>query len=373
MDAENQTTTQTRPRVKKMFSWSDDNAPTIVDDGITVDEYQTIRGRRFFGINVHDSLQRKTWKTGLVRIFGSCAADKMVDAVKEHLISFGIDFERDLVASTQDGAAVNKKYIRIFNVIGQFCFNHAIHLAITDTLYKKLSNTQEEDDFADTLIYDTDDFDNVSDLEFLENEITEEIHYHDVLKQARKIVKFIKLSSVRNHIFQSKVIAKYNKEIELKLDVKTRWNSIPDLLQPIIETKDILIETFNELNANEMIENLNFEALSVLFAAMVPVKLAVEALSNENATLLTADTVIEFMYRKLSEMENTISKELLDNLKKRINERWNHDLMNLLKCLKDPTSVPSRNTIIFAGKLSTRLFGLKRNIEESESIENESQ
>ncbi|KAG5674249.1 hypothetical protein PVAND_004229 [Polypedilum vanderplanki] len=178
----------------------------------------------------------------------------MVDAVKEHLISFGIDFKRDF-ASAQVGAAVNKKYIRVFDVIGQFCFNHAIHLAITDTFYNKLDSAQEEGDFDDILIYDVDDFDNVSDLEFLKNEIIEEIHYHDVLKQARKIVKFIKLSSVRNHIFQSKVIFKYNKEIELKLDVKTRWNSVPDLLQPIIETKHILIETFNELNANSMIEN----------------------------------------------------------------------------------------------------------------------
>lgn len=35
MDAENQITTSTpaRPKVKKMFSWSDDNSPTIVDDG----------------------------------------------------------------------------------------------------------------------------------------------------------------------------------------------------------------------------------------------------------------------------------------------------------------------------------------------------
>ena len=45
--------------------------------------------------------------------------------------------KKDLVASTQDGVSVNKKYIRNLDVIGQFCLNHGLHLGACDTLYKK--------------------------------------------------------------------------------------------------------------------------------------------------------------------------------------------------------------------------------------------
>ena len=54
--------------------------------------------------------------------------------MKQHLSVFGISMKKYLVASTQDGASVNKKYIRNLDVIGQFCLNHGLHLGVCDTL-----------------------------------------------------------------------------------------------------------------------------------------------------------------------------------------------------------------------------------------------
>ena len=45
--------------------------------------------------------------------------------------------ERDIVGSTQDGAAINKKLMQSTDIVEQFCFNHAIHHGECDTLYKK--------------------------------------------------------------------------------------------------------------------------------------------------------------------------------------------------------------------------------------------
>ena len=56
---------------------------------------------------------------------------------------FGILMKKDLVASTQDGASVNKKYIRNLDVIGQFCLNHGLPLGVCDTLYKKKHDIED--------------------------------------------------------------------------------------------------------------------------------------------------------------------------------------------------------------------------------------
>ncbi|KAL3876840.1 hypothetical protein ACJMK2_034626, partial [Sinanodonta woodiana] len=68
-----------------------------------VDEYITVRGRQFFGVNIHDSGDKTSVKTGFVRTFGTCTALDMVESLKQHLSVFGITMERDLVGSTMDG------------------------------------------------------------------------------------------------------------------------------------------------------------------------------------------------------------------------------------------------------------------------------
>jgi hypothetical protein len=323
---------------------------------ITIDEYTTVRGRRYFGINVHESIEKKTFKTGIVRIYGSCPAESMAESVKNHLRTLGIVSDRDVVASTQDGAAVNKKYMRIMDIVGQFCINHAIHLAVCDTLYKKRDHLIDIGDLDSIDTSEEDSFDEL-DMEILDDQFDDNIDFHELLKSAREVVKFIKNSTVRNHIFQEKVKLHYGHGIELHLDVKHRWNSIPTMIEPILKTKIALFETFSELNALEMINNLDFNGLKTLLQAMAPIKLAVEVLSRQDSTLLTANSVIEFAYKKLTDLNSDISNELLINLKKRIDERWNRDVTNLLKSLRDPSNVPSKATIDFAGKLSSRLFG----------------
>lgn len=193
----------------------------------------------------------------------------------------------------------------------------------------------------------------------INSENEDNIDYHDLLKNSRKLIKYIKLSTVRNHVFQSKVKALFEREIELHLDVKTRWNSIPTMLEPLIKTETAIRETLLEFKADlDLVDNVDFDALKDLLDAMKPVKLAVENLSREDSTLMSADTILEFMFEKLSLMNSEISKKLMDNLKIRIDERWNADVMNLLRSLKNSTITPSTATINFAGMLASRLFGV---------------
>ena len=107
------------------------------------------------------------------------------------------------------------------------------------------------------------------------------------------------MSSVHNQIFQKKVTEEFSKEIELHLDVGNLWNSNFLITEPLLKTKKCLFQTFTELNALDVINKLDFESLALLHAALEPAKLAVEFLSSVGETLLTADTVFEFMLAKL--------------------------------------------------------------------------
>ena len=113
-----------------------------------------------------------------------------------------------------------------------------------------------------------------------------------------------------------------------------------------------------------MINKLDFESLASLHAALEPAKLAVEFLSREDATLSTVDTVLEFMLVKLFAMNTEIASLLDSNLNKRVDEKINENVMQLLRCLKDPSVVPSKNTLNYAEKLAFRLFGFTSNDEE---------
>ena len=327
---------------------------------MTIDEYSTVRRRRYFGINVHSN--GKTYKTGLVRIMGSCNAEKMKEVVVNHLKHYGIDTEKDLIGSTQDGAAINKKFMRLLQVIDQFCFNHGIHLGICDTLYKKkqVGISDQYDSIDDN---ENDDYDQDVDFELItnNNDNEEEVDVTnpicEVLRHARMVVKFIRSSDVRNQIFQFKVKTRNGgKEVELQLDVKHRWNTIITMIDPLLKTKLSLFETFTDLNEIDLINRLDFQALQTLKDALEPIKLAVEVLSRQDATLLIADTTINFMLDKLREQNSDISLELHENLKHRTDERINTDVLNLLKSLKDPEISPSKASIQHAGKLASRLW-----------------
>ena len=118
------------------------------------------------------------------------------------------------MGSTQDGAAINKKLMELMDIVDQFCFNHTIHLGVCDTFYKKNKVTNvpiaketdsdsEEDEHG---IYD-------DNFRFESVKVEINVDYPEILMNAQKVEKFIKMSSVRNQIFQKKVTEEFGKEI----------------------------------------------------------------------------------------------------------------------------------------------------------------
>ncbi|KAL3871937.1 hypothetical protein ACJMK2_040209 [Sinanodonta woodiana] len=100
--------------------------------------------------------------------------------------------DRDLVGFTQNGAAVNNKYINRIDVIGQLCLNPGLHLGVCDTLCEKCTE-------VDDLNLDSDDIDEMDNCEagtdltvIVYDTLERDIHYHNLLK-LRKLVKFNKV------------------------------------------------------------------------------------------------------------------------------------------------------------------------------------
>ena len=65
--------------------------------------------------------------------------------VENKLEEIEIDIKTYIISSTHDGAAIMVKHGRVLGIISQLCYNHDLHLAITDVLHKKQPKFCEED------------------------------------------------------------------------------------------------------------------------------------------------------------------------------------------------------------------------------------
>jgi hypothetical protein len=115
-------------------------------------------------------------------------------------------------------------------------------------------------------------------------------------------------------IRREKVKEAFGFEKKLVKDVQHRWNSIIGMLKPVDKYKVQVIDTCNGFKESEMANGLYFKAIKHLLNGVVPVELAVEGLSRQDATLVVADITIEFLYDKLrrNELERQQSTAMLE-------------------------------------------------------------
>ena len=74
-------------------------------------------------------------------------------------------------------------------------------------------------------------------------------------------------------------------------------------------------------------------------SALEPMKLAVEALCRKDATLLIAEGIFQFFFLELKKRKSSLAKDLLCALKNRLQQRRQHDVVNLMRYLQNPNSL----------------------------------
>ena len=86
-------------------------------------------------INVH--FQGGFRSREMIRIQASLNAAKAIKLIEERLQLFGLDLNKDVVATVTDGASLIIKFGKETCLEHVTCYAHAIHLAVCDVLYKK--------------------------------------------------------------------------------------------------------------------------------------------------------------------------------------------------------------------------------------------
>ena len=113
------------------------------------DEWTSMRNKRYMGVELRLKNNKRCYLS-LRRIVGKLPAPKVKEMLMKIASDFGLDFEKDIVGLTSDGAPLMVKSGRLLGskkgrLIHQICQCHGLHLAICDVLYKKKSNQDDED------------------------------------------------------------------------------------------------------------------------------------------------------------------------------------------------------------------------------------
>lgn len=120
---------------------------------MSTDEWTSVANKRYLNVNLHFA-DGSFFNLGLVRIRGAFPAEKIVEAVEQMINGFGLDAS-SIAAVTSDGASVMVKFGRMVPYFHQLCYNHGLHLAVQDVLYRSDSACETDD----ALISDSEDSD----------------------------------------------------------------------------------------------------------------------------------------------------------------------------------------------------------------------
>lgn len=321
--------------------------------GVSIDEWTSIRNKRYFSVICHTT--ETHYNLGLVFIPGKCGAAEVRQIVEERLKHFGVKFGSDVVAVTSDGPNVMRKFGRESPCEMVLCVNHAIHLAILDTFCKKqsvvtvarnasYSSDNEHSSSDEASNTDNDDESNISNEEPIP-QIIDDIN--NVMTETRSIIRFFRKSPLNTIALQKHVVAEFGGELVLLLDVRTRWNSMLTMIDRFLKLKNAIKKALIDLDMSQKWNEDNIIVLQKLQMILTPTKLAVEALSREDANLLTAEAIIDVLLKKLESINDPLALQLVDSLELKISERRNTSLISLLKYLNNPDNFMNNKSSYF--------------------------
>ena len=102
---------------------------------LPLNQHTSVRCRSYMNINVH--CENDAINLGVIKMFDSCGAEKILQLLKKQLADFGItNMQTSAVSIVTDDASVMKKLRKICQLHFQLCYAHGLHLAVYDVLYQ---------------------------------------------------------------------------------------------------------------------------------------------------------------------------------------------------------------------------------------------
>ncbi|GBM22703.1 hypothetical protein AVEN_81464-1 [Araneus ventricosus] len=111
------------------------------------------------------------------------------------------------------------------------------------------------------------------------------------------------------------------KELSLILDYRTNWNSLPATIERFQKLKVYIDKALIDKESDTKFSDLQCSKIKDVIESLQPFKLAVDALSRRDSTLLTAETTRKFILEKLLTQDTMLRVELSEALRVRIKER----------------------------------------------------
>lgn len=337
---------------------------------IVVDEWSDLSYKKYINVTVRTySAECKSFNIfnlGLEEVTVKGSAENLEMLIKKKLSEFSLHFERDIVASTHDGAPVMQKYGRNIQAVSQLCIIHGIHLCVVEAIYTEKdfdmddNHSSNESDFYEENSEMCDEFaneDEDTDIYFcFEQDLCVNGSLKFIIDRVRKCVKMFNKSNEKQKKLQMYVKEQENKELKLIHDVKHRWNSMTIMVSQFLKLHKCVNHALLDLGLSPFNEN-DIKTLNELNNTLKPLEIAVKELSKNSSTLIEAEGIFQFLFKSLSKLHNPLSNELLECLKKRVEERRIKVLNTLMLYLSSGTFPSSDNFLKYSSKSETKEFG----------------
>lgn len=153
-----------------------------------------------------------------------------------------------------------EKFGEISPCLYLLCLNHGIHLAVLDVIYQKKSNFFPDDETESSSASCSDSGRSISETNESSDDNEDETGnfqtfktvMKDVVNRMRAIVKMFRDSPKKNEILQKIVKRTKNKELNLILDVKTRWSSFQKSGIRFLEIEECVTESLAHKSISKM-------------------------------------------------------------------------------------------------------------------------
>lgn len=228
-----------------------------------------------------------------------------------------------------------------------------------------LSMTCESEDvdeslYADIFGVDTaaarDDFDIINELP---------VQYQNAVESVRKVVKLFRRSPTKNDdALQPYVIKECGHEVHLKLDCKTRWSSLLEMLSTFQRLRIPIQKALIDVKQPTLVSSADFTTVHNIVASLSPVQILVEALCRRDTTLLSADAALKFCIAELDKQTTCeLAKATAAALRLRVKER--RSLAGVIQFLHNPNAISTDDVFTIASAKSVRdlVFNILQRLE----------
>ena len=332
---------------------------------LTLDEWTSMQNKRYLNINVHGN--GAFWNLGLVRIKGKFSAELCSYLISQKLSEFGIEFEKDVISITTDGCSTMKKLGRIVPTFQQLCYAHGLQLAIQDVFYRNQSIRTESVDTSETDEQDENDNDESDDDDGLlvlgstaEIPIVLNLDTYEMVNKVRRIVKIFKRSPLKNEILQRYVKEIYPNGLNVILDCKTRWSSLVNMLERIIQIKLPIQKALLDLGYEDInIRDQEIEVISSIVEAINPIKIALEAICRRDANLITAEATVKFLLDEMNKSHSNYNSRIQEAINQRIVQERYTKTSVIIQYLHNPPARLEKKAVVnaFCTELLSRILG----------------